>query len=56
MGPLFRWIWTMIACWNEVIERRRQRIALGRLDERMLRDIGVRSYDAAREVRKPFWR
>jgi len=53
---LFRRILAMMAWWRAINERRRQRIALGQLDERMLRDIGIRSYDAACEARKPFWR
>ena len=38
------------------IERRRQRLALGRLDDRMLRDIGLTSADVEGEVTKPFWK
>lgn len=37
-------------------ERRRQRLALGRLDDRMLRDIGLTSADVEGEVSKPFWK
>jgi uncharacterized protein YjiS (DUF1127 family) len=36
--------------------RSRQRRALAQLDARLLRDIGVTAYDAAREASKPFWR
>jgi uncharacterized protein YjiS (DUF1127 family) len=36
--------------------RARQRRALSRLDDRLLRDIGVSPYDAADEADKPFWR
>lgn len=36
--------------------RARQRRALSRLDDRLLRDIGVSPYDAAHEADKPFWR
>lgn len=42
-----------VALW---IERLRQRRALASLDERMLRDIGITRFDAARECDKPFWR
>ena len=45
--------WRMIARW---IERRRQRDALARLDDRALRDIGITRAEAARECEKPFWR
>jgi uncharacterized protein YjiS (DUF1127 family) len=37
-------------------ERRRQRSALARLDDRMLRDIGLTTADVEGEVMKPFWR
>ena len=36
--------------------RRRERAELARLDDRMLRDIGVTPGDAWREINKPFWR
>lgn len=38
------------------LERRRQRLALARLDDRMLRDIGLTSADVEGEVSKPFWK
>ena len=37
-------------------ERRRQRSALARLDDRMLRDIGLTTADVEGEVSKPFWK
>jgi uncharacterized protein YjiS (DUF1127 family) len=36
--------------------RSRQRAELARLDERMLRDIGVTPGDVWHEISKPFWR
>jgi uncharacterized protein YjiS (DUF1127 family) len=45
--------WRIIARW---IERARQRNALARLDDAMLRDIGITRSEAAREWEKPFWR
>ncbi|MEE8272352.1 MAG: DUF1127 domain-containing protein [Alphaproteobacteria bacterium] len=36
-------------------DRRRQRRALARLDDRLLRDIGQAHADAALEADKPFW-
>jgi uncharacterized protein YjiS (DUF1127 family) len=45
--------WIVIASW---IGRVRQRNALATLDDRMLQDIGITRYDAARECGKPFWR
>ena len=43
----------IIAVW---IERRRQRRALGDLDERLLDDVGITRAAAAHEIAKPFWR
>jgi uncharacterized protein YjiS (DUF1127 family) len=37
-------------------ERRRSRAALGRFDDRMLRDIGITWTEAYHEINKPFWR
>ena len=42
----------VIARWQA---RARERAALGRLDDRMLRDIGVDRATAHYEVTKPFW-
>ena len=36
--------------------RRNGRLELARLDERMLRDIGLTRVDADYEINKPFWR
>ena len=36
-------------------ERLRQRRALERLDERLLRDVGIDRLTARREAGKPFW-
>ncbi len=41
------------ALWRE---RRAERRALARLDDRLLADIGVGRHDVAREIAKPFWR
>jgi uncharacterized protein YjiS (DUF1127 family) len=37
-------------------ERARARRELARLDDRMLRDIGISSADVWQELEKPFWR
>ena len=36
-------------------DRVRQRKTLARLDDRLLRDIGLNRSDVEREVHKPFW-
>jgi uncharacterized protein YjiS (DUF1127 family) len=36
--------------------RKNSRLELARLDERMLRDIGLTRFDAEYEINKPFWR
>ncbi len=46
-------VFERIAVWQE---RRRQRFILARLDDRMLRDIGLNAADVDAEVSKPFWR
>ncbi len=38
------------------LDRSRSRRQLARLDDRLLRDIGVARTDADREAAKPFWR
>lgn len=42
-------------CLGRWSERSRQRAALGRLDERLLADIGVDRATAAAEANKAFW-
>ena len=39
--------------WND---RYRQRVHLGQMDDRMLRDIGMSRGEAMHEYDKPFWR
>ncbi len=43
----------MISCWHS---RSKQRHALSKLDDHLLRDIGVNHLEAERESAKPFWR
>ena len=42
----------LLALWRE---RSRQRRALKKLDDRLLRDIGIGSIEAGNEARKWFW-
>ena len=44
------------AALREWRRRRNGRLELARLDERMLRDIGLTRFDAEYEVNKRFWR
>ncbi len=37
-------------------ERTRSRVLLGRMDDRMLRDMGITRADVDVETTKPFWR
>jgi len=37
-------------------QRRRSRILLSQLDDRLLKDVGLTYYEAKHEVNKPFWR
>ena len=37
-------------------DRRRQRIALSDLDDRLLADVGISRTEAEAEIAKPFWR
>ena len=46
----------LLDCVLDWLERSRQRDALGRLDERLLADLGVDRASAAEEATKPFWR
>jgi uncharacterized protein YjiS (DUF1127 family) len=41
-----------LLCWHELA---RQRRALLRLDDRMLKDIGITRTDAEHEAGRPFW-
>lgn len=51
--PLLR---RLIATLRTLHRRASSRALLARLDERMLRDIGISRADALREADKPWWR
>lgn len=46
-------LFSRLASWSG---RRRQRLDLAELDDRLLADIGVTPQEAGRESAKPFWR
>ena len=52
LGTALRWAEALVT-W---LERDCQRRALLRLDDRMLRDIGLSRADVEQEADKPFWR
>ena len=53
VGTFLAGILNRLAEWQE---RHEQRAHLAGMDDRMLKDIGVSSVDAAREADKPFWK
>ena len=50
--PWHRYAWHICA---QAMARRRERRALGALDDRQLADVGLTRAQAQREARKPFW-
>ncbi len=53
LGGFLRGVHAALREWRR---RRNGRLELARLDERMLRDIGLTRFDAEYEINKPFWR
>ncbi len=49
------WLARTIDALLDLQERSRQRRALGRLDDRLLKDIGLSRSDVDRELDKPLW-
>src|SRR5690348_11487325 len=54
--PLREALKRIFATLREWRQRSRERAELAKLDDRMLRDIGVTRGDVCREINKPFWR
>jgi uncharacterized protein YjiS (DUF1127 family) len=54
--PLSGFLSAARAALREWHRRKNIRLDLARLDERMLRDIGLTRLDAEYEINKPFWR
>ena len=56
-GPSLRHVLSLVHDTLQQWRRRsRERAELARLDDRMLRDIGVTRGDVWQEINKPFWR
>ena len=53
IGRFLTGVVNRLAEWHE---RAEQRMHLAGMDDRMLKDIGVSSVDAAHESSKPFWK
>lgn len=52
IAPLVRLADTVVL----MLAKQRSRMALGQLDDRMLRDIGIDRATAANEAERPIWR
>ena len=51
-----RWLSGVPRKFSKWHQRHRQRRSVLRLDERVLRDVGLRRVDVYRQALKPFWR
>lgn len=49
----FKNLFQILKLWNERIEERKQ---LAKVDQRLLKDMGISMYEAQQEIAKPFWR
>lgn len=52
MAHVLAWALACIAIWHDRAEGRRH---LARMDDRLLRDVGISRADAWQEARKPWW-
>ena len=50
------WLPALIVGLLKMEDRARQRRALARLDDRLLRDVGLSRADVEREYSRPFWK
>ncbi|MDD3447691.1 MAG: DUF1127 domain-containing protein [Gammaproteobacteria bacterium] len=55
-GRLVAWIRAGVGLVSLWMLRSRERRALARLDDRLLKDVGINPADAWEESRKPFWK
>lgn len=55
-GAAARPLWKAVEGMFMGYERWRQRQALSRLDDHLLKDIGISRADVEQEITKPFWR
>jgi uncharacterized protein YjiS (DUF1127 family) len=53
LRDFLRGVYATVGEWRR---RKNSRLELARLDERMLRDIGLTRIDVDYEINKPFWR
>lgn len=51
--PAVNRLFAVLDLWNK---RQIERKQLAGVDERLLKDMGISSYQANREIKKPFWR
>ena len=53
LGDAVQWAFATVGKWRR---RLRERDQLGRMDDRMLKDIGITRAEALRLSTRPFWR
>lgn len=53
IGESVQWLGALVRCW---MTRCRTRQALAKLDDRLLRDVGLTREMIRDEISKPFWR
>jgi uncharacterized protein YjiS (DUF1127 family) len=49
------WLGRLTGRIRRLLSKRRERLALARLDDHLLRDIGLSRAEALKEAAKPFW-